>query len=340
MTGRFTLQASFCTAAALALALLPSSWARGQAPAAANRPRPLPPGLLTVIPSTAEKREAFTDQIPLLELMAEAKDLEWTPNFIAKSETLLEKAKSQVVRREIWNLEFAFKPLRRINVDIPQPSGKMQRKQIWYMVYRVKNTGKDLRPKAQKDETYDHLTFDSETVSADQRRFLPQFVMHGRVLLEGKYQTKEYLDRIIPSAVEAIQAREVNGRKLLNTVEITRVGVPLSDEQNDRSVWGVVTWEDLDPRTDFFSVFIQGLTNAYQFRDTPGAYQAGDPPGKGRRFVYKTLQLNFHRQGDALLEHEEEIRYGVPLESRKIEQERLLDIYGLKEPLDHLWVYR
>ena len=48
-------------------------------------------------------------------------------------------------------LDFKFKPVRMIWVDIPQPSGYMQRKLIWYMVYSVTNTGKVMHPV--EDET-------------------------------------------------------------------------------------------------------------------------------------------------------------------------------------------
>ena len=36
-----------------------------------------------------------------------------------------------------------------------------------------------------------------------------------------------------------------------------------STPEEDNSVWGLATWEDVDPRVDFFSVYIKGLTNAY-----------------------------------------------------------------------------
>ena len=39
------------------------------------------------------------------------------------------------------------------------------------------------------------------------------------------------------------------------------------------------TW--IDPRIDFFSVFVGGLTNAFQFEDVPGGFKPGDPPGTG-----------------------------------------------------------
>ena len=332
-------------ASVLLLSLSVFAWTASDA-AAQNAPaRPLAPGILTVVPPAPEETETFTKQIPLVELLADASGLDWTPNFIPKSDTLLEKSKAVVLRREIWNLEFAFKPMRRLQVDLPQASGKMQRKNIWYMVYRVKNLGNDLRPKPIKDETYEHVTFGAERVAVDGRRFVPQFVLTGKVLEDkpngGKqYATREYLDRILPAAQAPIQARETAGRKLYNTVEISRVPIPVSDDQNDRSVWGVVTWEDIDARIDFFSIYIQGLTNAYKFADPAGAYTANASPGTGRRFVYKNLQLNFYRGGDALLQHEEETRYGVRLDANPAEQARVLAMYGLKEPLDHLWVYR
>ena len=48
--------------------------------------------------------------------------------------------------RDVWVLKFQFKPMRMIWVDVPQPSGYMQRKPIWYMVYVVTNTGKIMHP--------------------------------------------------------------------------------------------------------------------------------------------------------------------------------------------------
>lgn len=292
-----------------------------------------------MIPVEPLEEETLTKPLPLVELLANLKGLEWTPNFSPKSETLAEMSKVIVLRRDIWNLEFAFKPLRRIWVDMPQPTGKMQRKHLYYMVYRVKNVGGDLAPKPIKDETYEHVTFGTERVNKDGLTFIPQFVLSGKVLVDGKYETKEYLDRILPFATAAIADREGVAGKLYNTVEITRIRVPLSDERNDRSVWGVVTWEDLDPQINYFSIFVQGLTNAYRFVEAD-EFDKGTAPGKGRKFTYKTLQLNFRRAGDALFEHEEELLYGIRLEQKPQEQVKILRQYGLKEPLDHLWIYR
>ena len=40
--------------------------------------------------------------------------------------------------------------MRMVYVDIPQPNGKMQRKLVWYMVYRVRNLGGHIKPRAER----------------------------------------------------------------------------------------------------------------------------------------------------------------------------------------------
>ncbi|MEO8496146.1 MAG: hypothetical protein ABI614_13835 [Planctomycetota bacterium] len=326
----------------LAVGLVPASTRAQEAP----RIRTLAPGVLTAIPSASEDGETLNGPLPLVEVVTGIPDLDWTPSYSPKSNTLLEMAKQVVLRRSIWELEFAFKPLRMIEVDVPQATGKMQRKLIWYMVYRVSNRGRAIDIKRTQD-TFGHEIATSEAGVFDSarydqirfaepgpKRFLPHFV------LESLEYQKSYLDRIIPAAQIAIQERENPGTKLYNSVEMTRVQIPLSDERIERGIWGVVTWEDVDPRIDFLSIYIRGLTNAFEFVDPPGAYKAGQPPGSGRLYNYKTLQLNFWRPGDSVLEHEREIRYGVPVDTDPVLQAHILDSFGLTERLDHLWIYR
>jgi hypothetical protein len=94
------------------------------------------------------------------------------------------------------------------------------------------------------------------------------------------------------------------------------------DINEGETLWGVATWEDIDPKIVRFSVYVSGLTNAYQWKDEPGGYKPGDPILTGRTLYRKTLKLNFWRPADEYFEHEEEIRYGIPGE------------------LDYQWVYR
>jgi hypothetical protein len=259
--------------------------------------RKLAPYIFTKIPLETELGETLSRH-DAVELLATDPNYKW--------------AKDLTYRHNVWQLEFEFKPMRMIYVDIPQPSGRMQRKLIWYMVYTVKNTGKVLVPTQDEKLSYEEKLADKKMVYRIKEeekavRFFPEFLLEGsNRLKEGAGFTKAYPDRVIPIAVAPIQMREDPNRKLLTTVEIGKeIGV-------GETLWGVATWEDIDPRIRRFSVYVSGLTNAYRWKDTPGEYKADDPIGKGRQLFKKTLKLNFWRPGDEYFEHEEEIHYGIP----------------------------
>jgi hypothetical protein len=292
--------------------------------------RELAPGVLRVIPIESNEEETFLGPIEISGLT----QFNWTPNFAPPTGTLQAKASQVTLRHNIWNLEFAFKPLRLVHVDIPQPTGRMQRKLIWYMVYRVRNLGGHLTPVPVEDEhqlkTYTAQRVDEVmNVGAAQPtasiRFFPHFV------LESRQVQKAYLDMIIPVAIPLIEMREMRGAKLYNSVEISRVPILVSKDEDDNAVWGVVTWMDVDPNIDFASVFIQGLTNAFRTDRTPDGQSV---------FRMRTLQLNFWRPGDSVYEHEGEIRYGIRAVSNPEEQSGILKQYGIDKRLDHLWIYR
>ena len=82
------------------------------------------------------------------------------PHYDPRTRTLVQMAKEVILRREIYCLEFSFKPLRHIYVDIPRPDGKMQRKLVWYMVYRVRYRGGELRPCSGEDRRCGYLQAD------------------------------------------------------------------------------------------------------------------------------------------------------------------------------------
>jgi len=330
--------------------------------------RQFAPGVLTTIPPAPQAEEMYSGPRPLVELPIAIKDLQYEPKLSSTSSTVYERAQSAMLRRTIWNLEFSFKPMRMIYVDVPQANGRMQRQLVRYMVYRVRNLGNHLKPKGLiTSETiaadkvpneevlqlvdpkvpdpkalYDEFKETTDEVEVFGRktnklRFFPNFVLHST-----EYK-KEYLDRVIPAALAPIKAREFPGRpnqKLYNSLSIGEVPIAKSDNNTDNSVWGVATWIDIDPRIDYFVVYVQGLTNAYQFEDPGGAYKAGSPPGTGRKITKKTLQLNFWRPGDTVDPHEEEIHFGCRLDPDEAEQQKILTEYGIDKPVDHVWVYR
>jgi hypothetical protein len=249
--------------------------------AAAPKYRKLAPGIMKVVKPELLVEETFCRH-DIVELLAVDPGFKW--------------ARDIPFRRDIWGLEFQFKPMRMIWVDIPQTdTDRMRRQLVWYLIYSVTNSQKVLHPVEQADGTWN-----VEEI-ARPLKFIPQF------LLEAPEFNKVYPDQLIPVAIGPIRMREDSNRRLLNTVEMSQQAI-----QPGETVWGVATWVGVDSRIDRFSVYVQGLTNAYRWRDEPGAYKKGDPLGKGRRLSRKTLKLNFWRPGDEFFEHEGEIRYGMP----------------------------
>lgn len=293
------------------------------------------PGTVRVIDPEPVPEETFTGPITLQGLLDAHPEIEWSapdfpegkPYYDARSRTIVEMAKQVILRREVYAFEFAFKPLRQIYIDVPQPNGVMERKLVWYMVYRIRYRGGDLRP-ASDDAgegplaaIYDRI----EKVSYDARRFFPLAVLTSPVSGE------EYLDRVIPVAIDKIKRREKITAPLYNSVEITSVPINRSTDPAAEGVWGVFTWVDVDPKIDFLSLYVYGLTNAMQ--------RVEEEEG-GERFVKKALRLNFYRPGDAIRQTEDEIRFGVPAYRDPTEQQYVLDRYGIEERLDYQWVYR
>lgn len=288
--------------------------------------RKLAPGVLTVISPEPHEEETYQGPIAL----ANVSKLDWNPNFTPKSDTIQAKAANVTIRHNVWNLELAFKPVRMAYIDIPQPSGKMQRKLIWYMVYRVRNLGGHLNPVPAENKTYkpeivDQVLNAGAAAPSDTIRFFPHFV------LESSEVKKAYLDRIVPAAMPVIQLREMRGAKLHNSAEISQVSIPVVPRDGGPGVWGVATWEDVDPRIDFFSIYVQGLTNAFRLEPSPTGSIA-------QRL--KTLQLNFWRPGDTENENEAEIRYGVPSVTDPTEQAAICAHYNIPRRVDYLWTYR
>jgi hypothetical protein len=274
--------------------------------------RKLAPGVETTIPIVPDEEDTVTNH-DMVEIQSAGAKIDWKPETQSQSTTLAALTKDIPFRRPCWYLEFTFKPLRMIDVDMPRPDGRMERRQIWYLVYHVKNMGDHLEADPEGGK---NVKLEANKPTTQDIFFRPQFV------LESPESNKAYLDRVLPLAVEAIQKREDPNRKLLNTVQIAEHPIPLSTADEDHSVWGVATWEYIDPNIDFFSIYVKGLTNAYRFGDPAGAFKQGDPAGKGRVYVQKTLKLNFWRPGDKYDPNEDELYYG---RSKKV---------------DHEWVFR
>ncbi len=243
-------------------------------------PRVLAPGVLITIPPDIQVDETHTRQ-DIVELVARDPSYDW--------------AKDRDSRRTIHCLEFQFKIPRLIEVDVPQVSGRLQRKPILYLVYAVKNTGKELKPVLAEDGTY-RVDDVAEPV-----RFVPRFILQIHDL------DKSYPDRPNPLIVSQIRRVEDPAIHFFDTTDMNGREIAVGE-----TLWGVATWEEIDPSLNRFSILVGGLSNAYRWQDPPGAYKPGDPIGQGRLFSQKFLKLNFWRPGDEYIFKASQIRFGIP----------------------------
>ncbi len=289
-----------------------------------SKGRQLAPDALIVIEPGAQWADTFQGPIELPLVQEHQTDLDWKPNEAPKSETLLEKAKSVIFRKDIYGLEFAFKPVRMIEVSVMTPNGP-ERKNVWYLLYRVRYLGGDLQPVPESDK-YNNLVYGKpKSVSAKWVRFFPV------LQLDTFDQSGTYLDDVIPNAVRAIAIKERVGKPVYDSIQMQNLKIKLTTETEDNAVWGVATWVDVDPRTDFFAVLVRGLTNAQKIREENGKLT----------YLHKTLVLYFSRAGDTIDETEDRIRYGIPaVEDVSTRQKYFLDKYGQQERLDYVWTYR
>ena len=154
-----------------------------------------------------------------------------------------------------WLLDFKFKPLRIRTVEIP---GK-GRRQIHYIYYMVVNrTGKP-------------------------RAFAPQFIMVNEA-------GQKFEDEVIPEAIPLIQLREEPTIPLRGAADIIGTIAPSTEPNVDDAAVGVACWENWDPKSERFSIYVRGLSDA---RVEVPAAGGGKPTAKS-----KALRIDFVRQGD------------------------------------------
>jgi hypothetical protein len=280
-------------------------------------PPPPPPGSEASAADTTLRGD-------LLDVTVGRKHLAWTPEQAPSNSTFVERGRNREFLRDVWCLEFAFRPPRMIDVDVPVTGAKMRRKRIWYLVYRVRNTGGRRTVVDPEDAT-------TRKTEAFERpiRFVPHFVLESLEPLadaEGSVSSRAYLDRLVPAALGPIQRREGPERRLLDSAAMSERDIEPGEER-----WGVATWEDVDPRIDFFSVYVRGLTNALRWRPRADARPgAADPPGAGLEQAILALRLDFWIPGDdRATEHGREIQGGFAgLFERTTLGSRLLEALG------------
>ncbi len=299
-----------------------------------NKPRELAPGVLNVIPLAVDTADSQTLRMPLPDLDAK----QYTPHTFSSAKTLYGSTRDVVLFRDVWQYEFAFVGgLRQIELDIPLADGKVAKKNVWYLVYRVRNIGKTVSYDKITDQlagtdrheiVYDRSELDPSTLPG---RFFPVFTLVGWVHEDpqsGNYERVEYQDSVLPTAVRQIQLEEDERRHLLDSVEMARTQLPLAEGKSDGGVWGVATWINVDPRINYVSLRVQGLTNAYRIVNNVDG---------SKSFRFRELQLNFFRPGDIRHEALDRISRGIPLVDSPQEQVEIAQRYELPGPLFQIY---
>lgn len=211
----------------------------------------------------------------------------------------------------LWVSEIQIKPLRFTRMSVVDPAtGQANRELVWYMVYRIiprdytelAGEGQpDLIRKLQDPENDPANKLD-EPVSSIR---VPRFVLQTQ--RDRDSEKAEHVDELNLEIQKAIFAREVARRggslKLHNSVEaIGEVPAPVSIRDPDQlatAMYGVAIWRNVDPETDFCSVTMSGLTNAYRI----------SPMADGPEVVeHKVVVQEFSRPGDQFFQEEQEFR--------------------------------
>ena len=308
----------------LAISVCLASLAEAQTP----DKRPLAPGVLKVIVPTIDDRDSHSVPMPLPELNAN----QFQGNYVPQAETLYGSTRDIVFFRDVWAYEFSFLPLRQLKVEVPVSKDRVETKTVWYLVYRIRNVGKNTSYEKIVDEkfrlTQHEIRHDQETIDPTTlpNRFYPVFTLDGWVEDQAnrRYNRVNYVDSVLPYVVDAIQLEEDKGTNLLDSVEISRIEIPRARGKNDNGVWGVAVWEGVDPRIDYVSVKVEGVTNAFRILTSPDG---------SKSFKHRVLQLNFWRPGDRFRESNDRIIYGIPLVDNADEQIEICRRYELPGPI-------
>lgn len=300
----------------ICIALAPTALCPGQ-------PKPLAPGVLKVIPATIDARDTYSVPMPLLGLDSKV----FQPNFAPFTDTLHGQTQNVVFFRDVWQYEFGFTGLRQATLPLQTANGTVNQN-VWYMIIRIRNTGVNASyEKVQEDERFEHIKNSLKRNDENyevKTKFKLDFYLNGWVREGNDYKAVSYRDQIHPAAQQRIREIEDKERFLLDKVEMMFAKFPLAKGSNDGERWGVVIWTGVDPRLDYVSVTVRGLTNAFRIYTTP----EGE-----RKFKYRTLQLNFWRPGDTVGQDRDQITYGIPLVDDPVEQVNICRKYRLPGPL-------
>lgn len=157
---------------------------------------------------------------------------------------------------DLWMFEVQTKPLRMQRMKFKDPkTGQQVHEWIWYLVYRVIN------------RELDRKVDNSNTLPANDEDERPQlwFVPRITLVTDDNGEQKMYPDKSLPEVQKQLSVRE--GLTLRNSIEMSGSPPKLTpkDGGTENAAYGVAIWRGIDPRTDYFSIYMNGFSNSYKY---------------------------------------------------------------------------
>ncbi len=202
--------------------------------------------------------------------------------------------------------EVQYKLPRIVWVDITDPkTGQQQREQIWYLCYRTVN--RTLPSRADETNTRPVNALDP---LPGPTQFIPEFILTTYDQPDSEVPVQQYLDEVLPEAmavINSVERRRASDPEYLDSVNIVQPlpdPVP-ADEKDVNWIYGVATWRNVDPETDYFTISMHGFSNGYELR--PG------PDGESITWRKRLVQA-VTRRGDRVDPEQVEFEYTTPPE--------------------------
>lgn len=184
---------------------------------------------------------------------------------------------------DLWILDLDFKRLRMIPLElIDTETGEKKMQNVWYIVYKFQN-----KPVVRPGDPTDTTPANTE----DEKRIKTIFAPEFELVTHDNDQATTYLDQSLPGAVKAIAKRE--RLPLEGVVQLTG---PLPADADAKPRYGVAIWTNINPKTDFFTIYGNGFTSAYQVNQDD------------KSVLNRTIELKYARPGDEFEERETEFR--------------------------------
>lgn len=189
-----------------------------------------------------------------------------------------------IVRQpDLWMMEVEFKQMRLVYIDVRDPkTGETKKEIVWYLAYRCLNRPLISRPNQEA------LPVNQLDELPGPRMFVPRFTLITYDNAQTEIPLQILQDDVIPEALPQIW--RIEREKHLNSVGLYQeLPAPVDPAAEDQPwIYGVATWRNVDPTTDFFKVQASGFSNGYVL--TPGA---------GASAVSRmTIVQKFYRPGD------------------------------------------